>query len=333
MSASTKIFVNGSTPQCEDGDLNGFIAENNNLILGSGQALNTADNQQTNKAVSVYAGGGDFYTDSGSATAYVLSTIGARVAPPVYSDGQRIRFIVNATNTGAATVNAGAVGAVNLFLNGAAMAADTLIAGAYAEAVYGSGRFNVTFSTGTLKLSEKLYVGGKELYAPTEVADYVTAQNTTTHETGANPVAAFDLNASLTAGVFESFGPTGSGADNEWPVLDVVPSAAKKIRLRCRFSSLGYGVATNYDLLKQILAREFGSVSASNAQIVGEVHTRGYTSSTSASYGVKDADVVEFTVPLDAVRFELRHNDTVNSESGSPTFVSTAGIYLLGWEE
>lgn len=37
----------------------------------------------------------------------------------------------------------------------------------------------------------------------------------------------YDIDANVTAGVWESFGPTGSGADNEWSALDVMPTDAK----------------------------------------------------------------------------------------------------------
>ena len=115
MSATTKIWVNGIAPTCEDDDLNGFKSENNNLIVGSGQSLLTTDNQQTHKAVAHYAGVGDFYVDSGVANAYVLSTTGSQVAPPTYATGMRIRFVAGTVNgTGASTVNVAGLGVKNL---------------------------------------------------------------------------------------------------------------------------------------------------------------------------------------------------------------------------
>lgn len=110
MSATAKTWVNNQAPTCEDADLNGFKNENNNLIVGSAQALSTGDNQQTHKAVSVYAAGGDFYSDTGSADTYVLNVVGSRLSPPAYFTGMRVRFLVNADNTGASTVNVAGLG-------------------------------------------------------------------------------------------------------------------------------------------------------------------------------------------------------------------------------
>ena len=111
MAASTKTWVDDALPQCEAEDLNGFKAENNNLISGAGQGLSTADNQQTNKAVAHYAGGGDFYVDSGAVNAYDLAAGGSRIAPPAYFAGMRIRFIPGTDNAGASTVDVAGLGA------------------------------------------------------------------------------------------------------------------------------------------------------------------------------------------------------------------------------
>lgn len=152
MAGSTKVWVNGSAPQCEDDDLNGFKNENNNLILHSGQALNTADNDQTSKAASVFAAGADFYTDSGSGTAYVLTAVGLKPAPPNYFDGMRIRFIPDTTNSGGsgATVKVGALAAVSLrALDGAVLDDGMIVVGVPVEGYYVSatGFFNLKLIT------------------------------------------------------------------------------------------------------------------------------------------------------------------------------------------
>ena len=103
MSATIKIWANSVPPTCEDDDLNGFKSENNNLIVGSGQGLSTADNQQTHKAVAHYSAVGDYYGDSGAVNTYVLSTTGSQVAPPTYATGMRIRFVAGNANTGEMT--------------------------------------------------------------------------------------------------------------------------------------------------------------------------------------------------------------------------------------
>ncbi len=138
MSATAKIWVNGVPPTCEDADLNGFKLENNNLIVGSGQGLNTGDNQQTHKAVAHYAAVGDYYVDSGTAAAYVLSITGVQVAPPTYANGMRIRFIAGNTNSASPTINVAGLGVKNLFdeKTGAAMAANVMLSGKLYEGYY-----------------------------------------------------------------------------------------------------------------------------------------------------------------------------------------------------
>lgn len=142
MSASTKTWLNNNPPSVEDDDLNGFAAENNNLILGSGQALNTADSQQTHKAVSVYAHGGNFYTDGGAADAYVLSVVGTKVAPPAYFVGMTVQFTAGNDNTGASTINVAALGVIALLTSaGAPLSAGKIIAGIPYEFTYDGADF------------------------------------------------------------------------------------------------------------------------------------------------------------------------------------------------
>ena len=130
MSATTKIWVNGAAPTCDDADLNGFKAENNNLIVGSGQSLNTGDNQQTHRAVSHYATVGDFYVDSGVVNTYVLSVTGTQVAPPTYATGMRFRFVAGTTNTSTSTANVSALGVKPILSEiGAALVAGQIVAG------------------------------------------------------------------------------------------------------------------------------------------------------------------------------------------------------------
>jgi hypothetical protein len=138
MSATNKTWSNNNPPSCEDADLNGFKLENNNLIVGSGQSLSTSDNQQTQKAVSVYAAGGDFYTDGGAADAYVLSTVGSKVAPPAYFEGMRVRFVPDNTNTGASTINVATLGVLDIHLEGGTIdpAAGQIVGGRETTVVY-----------------------------------------------------------------------------------------------------------------------------------------------------------------------------------------------------
>jgi hypothetical protein len=148
MSATTKIWANGVPPSCEDDDLNGFKNENNNLIVGSGQALSTADNQQTHKAVAHYSATGDFYVDSGAANVYVLSPTGSQVAPATYATGMRIRFDAGNANTGASTVNVDGLGVKALVQDkdGSALTAGLISAVGQTEAYYDGVSFRVVLT-------------------------------------------------------------------------------------------------------------------------------------------------------------------------------------------
>lgn len=88
--------------------------EAQNVVLGTGQTLSAGDANQLGKGVAMYAGNGDYYTDSGAADAYVLSVIGSKQAPPAFVDGLRFRFIAGNVPTGPSTINPAGLGVVDL---------------------------------------------------------------------------------------------------------------------------------------------------------------------------------------------------------------------------
>lgn len=91
-------------------EFNDIPEEEENLITSTGQTLSAGDLHQIAKAVATYAAVGDFYNDSGSANAYVLSPLASFLAPVKYWDGMRVRFRISHTNTGPATVNVNSLG-------------------------------------------------------------------------------------------------------------------------------------------------------------------------------------------------------------------------------
>lgn len=100
--------VTGSSLSADE--FNNIPDEMENAILDTSQTLTGADRHQQSKAMAVYAGTGDHYTDSGSADNYVLSPKSPLEAPPALQDGMRLRFKAANTNTGASQVNAFATG-------------------------------------------------------------------------------------------------------------------------------------------------------------------------------------------------------------------------------
>jgi len=143
MAATDKTWSDNNPPACEASDLNGFKAENNNLIEGSGQLLDTGDNQQTQRAVANYAAVGDFYIDSGAVNAYVLAPGGSRVAPSAYFDGMAVRFRPNSANTGPATIKVGDLDAKPVYLRGVGGLPINCVQLGTAEAVYNGTVFEV----------------------------------------------------------------------------------------------------------------------------------------------------------------------------------------------
>lgn len=91
-------------------EFNDIPSELGNAITANGQTLSSGDLFQLSKTISSYVSVGDFYTDSGSANAYVLTSTGSFKAPTAYVAGMRIRFKPGNVNTGASTVNVASLG-------------------------------------------------------------------------------------------------------------------------------------------------------------------------------------------------------------------------------
>lgn len=97
---------------------NQLPSELQNIITALGMTLSNGDLNQLGKALAGYVANGAFYTDSGVANAYVLTTIDGKQAPPEYSDGDELEFIAANDSTGASTVNASGNGVKNIRLPG-----------------------------------------------------------------------------------------------------------------------------------------------------------------------------------------------------------------------
>lgn len=94
------------------------LADVDNFVITSGQTPSTSDLNQLGIASARYSSGGQFYTDSGTANAYVLSPVSPFKAPVDatngYFNGMTIRFRAGNANTGASTVNVNSAGIKNL---------------------------------------------------------------------------------------------------------------------------------------------------------------------------------------------------------------------------
>jgi hypothetical protein len=91
-------------------------SEIQNVIEALGITLSSGDVNQLGKAIAGYVANGNFYTDSGSANAYVLTSIGSKQSLTAYTDGAVFEFIAGNVNTGASTVNVESLGVKNIKL-------------------------------------------------------------------------------------------------------------------------------------------------------------------------------------------------------------------------
>lgn len=86
------------------------LADIDNAIISSGQTPATGDLGQLGKSMATYGGGGNFYTESGAANAYVLAPKGSLESPDAYFDGMIVKFRAGNASTAASTVNVNALG-------------------------------------------------------------------------------------------------------------------------------------------------------------------------------------------------------------------------------
>ncbi len=85
-----------------------------NAVESAGITLNSGDSIQLAKAITNYAGAGNYYMDTGTINNYVLSPIAPRPSPTALLDGLKVRFVAANTSTGVATANVGGLGSQDI---------------------------------------------------------------------------------------------------------------------------------------------------------------------------------------------------------------------------
>jgi hypothetical protein len=95
-------------------EMNSVFNELITAVTSASQTLSNVATNQLAKSLAIYAAGGDFYEDSGTADNYVLSVVGSKLAPIAYFDGMRVRFLPGNANTGASSVNVATLGAIDI---------------------------------------------------------------------------------------------------------------------------------------------------------------------------------------------------------------------------
>ncbi|WP_298165139.1 hypothetical protein [Novosphingobium sp.] len=114
-----------------------ILAANGDVVAGTdtGKAVTSQG-----VARAVQSGGYNYAADSGSANTI---TIALTPAPTAYSAGLVVEVKMNATNTGATTINVNGLGAKTVQFNGAALTAGQLVAGQIYSMVYDGTNFQV----------------------------------------------------------------------------------------------------------------------------------------------------------------------------------------------
>lgn len=121
-------------------EFNNYIDELENIIKDTGISLAEGDVHQIGKSIANYLAGGDYYTESGAANAYVCAAVGSKQAPTEYSNGMRVRFMVGNANTGASTINVNALGVKDIKRDdGSALTAGDLAQNDYVMLQFDSG--------------------------------------------------------------------------------------------------------------------------------------------------------------------------------------------------
>lgn len=99
-----------------------WTATEQNLVSNEIENAETAGSEtpsagstdQLGKAITNIASNADYYTDSGAANAYVLSSISPNKSPSSYRVGMEIRWRTSNANTGSSTVNVATLGIKNI---------------------------------------------------------------------------------------------------------------------------------------------------------------------------------------------------------------------------
>ena len=111
----TATDVQGALEAIADIAISSGAEKIRDAVETAGLVWNAADDTLLAKAIGRYVHFSDYYTDSGTADALVLTPLaGFRVPPGGYSDGMRVRFRKNATNKGAMTIDVGGLGVKNI---------------------------------------------------------------------------------------------------------------------------------------------------------------------------------------------------------------------------
>lgn len=180
-----------------------------------------------------------------------------------------------------------------------------------------------TSVSGTAILDEDDMASDSATQIPTQqsVKAYIDGlQETFVNNASGYPVSSttsIDIDANLTENVWESIGPTGSGADNIWTGLDSVPTDADYVEVRITLR--GSDGSASSQAAGIVYARDSGSSATGTGCIVGEVATQA---DSSGNCEARFCTTVK--IPVTSAVFEMQWISTFTP----PT---TIFMYLTGY--
>lgn len=125
-----------------------------------GMTSSGAADDQLGKGISVAVSAFDFYSCTGAANTYTASPI-ARPAPPVITNGMRVRCIPSNNNTGASTINVASLGVKNIKRpDGTALQAGDISTSRLLELYYNNGAGEFRMTPGSLPASTSAFFPG-----------------------------------------------------------------------------------------------------------------------------------------------------------------------------
>lgn len=155
-------------------EFNGFKNETQNTITGSGQSLSATDFNQLLKSILDLSRRGDFYsvTNSDGNAITMTNVTGTTSNNTGFKNGQKIRFIAAANNTGAVTVNPDGLGTRALVQSdGTALSSGDIISGREVVAVYIAASSQYRITTQVVSLNR---VGSPTSYTSSQVVTVPT---------------------------------------------------------------------------------------------------------------------------------------------------------------
>ncbi len=220
-------------------EFNQIPDEMENVITTAGISLSSGDLNQMAKAISHHAALDDYYTDSGTAGAYVLVPGASRLSPPALVAGLRVRFRpANANSSGACTVNVNSLGVKNIKMyTGSDPVANALVAGGDVQLVYDGTNFVVvsisSAASGAVTPTALSAATQAQMETATDTTTYVTPGRTQYHP---GVVKAW-------ASIYTDSGSTSLMAS--WNVASITTVTSTKVRVTftTAMSSANYCVA------------------------------------------------------------------------------------------